>query len=136
MIPKKIYLNYEGNDYEYASWSEEPLTVLDCVLQNRAYIDLSQVWHGIEEAPQPNRIYIAQIGDSAFDTFYDSSDWKNYSRGLNLKRWAYIEDLLPEYSAKEHPMLPKLELLKEIAREYPRKTIENIITQIESRINN
>ena len=61
-----------------------------------AYIDgfkrgtkwrIDSVWHEVSEEPERNRIYLAQLGDSAFDTFYDS-------RGVNIQRWAYVEDLL------------------------------------------
>lgn len=31
----------------------------------------------------------------AFDTFYDSENWVKFSRGVNMQRWAYVEDLLP-----------------------------------------
>lgn len=69
-----------------------------------AYIDgfkrgtkwrIDSVWHEVSEEPERNRIYLAQLGDSAFDTFYDSENWVNFSRGINIQRWAYVEDLLP-----------------------------------------
>lgn len=69
-----------------------------------AYIDgfkrganwrIDSVWHEASEEPERNRIYIAQLGDSAFDTFYDPENWANFSRGINIQRWAYVEDLLP-----------------------------------------
>ena len=49
----------------------------------------------VSEEPERNRIYLAQLGDSAFDTFYDSGNWVKFSRGVNMQRWAYVEDLLP-----------------------------------------
>ena len=42
-----------------------------------------------------NEIYLVQMGKDGFDTFYDSKNWKVFKRGLNITRWAYIEDLLP-----------------------------------------
>ena len=69
-----------------------------------AYIDgfkrgtkwrIDSVWHEVSEEPERNRIYLAQLGDSAFDTFYDSGNWVKFSRGVNMQRWAYVEDLLP-----------------------------------------
>lgn len=68
-----------------------------------AYIDgfkrgaswrIDSVWHEASEEPERNRIYLAQLGDSAFDTFYDSGNWEIFPRRVNMQRWAYIEDLL------------------------------------------
>lgn len=56
---------------------------------------INSVWHEVSEEPERNRIYLAQLGDCAFDTFYDSKNWVNFSRGINIQRWAYVEDLLP-----------------------------------------
>lgn len=56
---------------------------------------INSVWHEVSEEPERNRIYLAQLGDSAFDTFYDSENWVKFSRGVNMQRWAYVEDLLP-----------------------------------------
>ena len=56
---------------------------------------INSVWHEVSEEPERNRIYLAQLGDCAFDTFYDSENWVNFSRGINIQRWAYVEDLLP-----------------------------------------
>lgn len=56
---------------------------------------INSVWHEVSEEPERNRIYLAQLGDSAFDTFYDSVNWVKFSRGVNMQRWAYVEDLLP-----------------------------------------
>lgn len=56
---------------------------------------INSVWHDASEQPRRNTWYIAQIGDSAFDTFTDSANWKSYAKGLNIICWAYLEDLLP-----------------------------------------
>lgn len=56
---------------------------------------INSVWHDASEKPHRNKWYIAQIGDNAFDTFTDSVNWESYARGLNIIRWAYIEDLIP-----------------------------------------
>jgi hypothetical protein len=69
-----------------------------------AYIDgfkrgaswrIDSVWHEASEEPERNRICIAQLGDSTLDTFYYSGNWGRFPRGINIQRWAYIEDLLP-----------------------------------------
>lgn len=60
---------------------------------------INSVWHDAEEEPKQNAWFIAQIGDGAFDTFImsiESTRWDRWCNGLNIKRWAYIEDLLPE----------------------------------------
>lgn len=62
------------------------------------------VWHDTSEEPRFNQWFIAQIGDDAFDTFIMAMDknqtWENWSNGINIKRWAYISDLLPKGGTK------------------------------------
>lgn len=63
-------------------------------------VNLSQVWHGISEEPKFKAWFIAQIGENAFDTFVMEMDknnsWVKWSKGINITRWAYIDDLLPK----------------------------------------
>ena len=58
------------------------------------------MWHDTNEEPRLNQWFLAQIGDNAFDTFVmemdKNEDWKEWSNGINIKRWAYIRDLLPK----------------------------------------
>lgn len=64
---------------------------------------INSVWHDAEEKPKQNAWFIAQIGDDAFDTFImqiESNRWDRWCNGLNIKRWAYIDDLLPEKNAE------------------------------------
>lgn len=67
-------------------------------------IDLSQVWHPAEEEPKIGEWFVAQIGDDAYDTFVMQMDkntaWIKWANGINMKRWAYIEDLLPKEGEK------------------------------------
>lgn len=56
---------------------------------------INAVWHKPDEKPESNEIYLAQIGEQAFDTFYDSSNWESFSKGLNIIKWAYLKDLVP-----------------------------------------
>lgn len=62
------------------------------------------MWHDTNEPPRLNQWFLAQIGDNAFDTFVMSmsknEDWKEWSNGVNIKRWAYIRDLLPKGGEK------------------------------------
>lgn len=59
---------------------------------------INKAWHKTEELPQPNAWLLAQIGNDSFDTFImavEADRWKRWCKGLNIVRWAYIEDLLP-----------------------------------------
>lgn len=62
------------------------------------------MWHDANEEPRLNQWFLAQIGDNAFDTFVmemnKNEDWKEWSNGVNIKRWAYIKDLLPKGGEK------------------------------------
>lgn len=62
------------------------------------------MWHDTNEEPRLNQWFLAQIGDNAFDTFVmemdKNEDWKEWSNGVNIKRWAYIKDLLPKGGEK------------------------------------
>lgn len=63
------------------------------------------VWHDVsEEPPKFGEWFLAQIGDDAFDTFViamdKNQDWKEWANGINIKRWAYIKDLLPKGGKK------------------------------------
>lgn len=56
------------------------------------------VWHNVSEKPELNQYFLAQIGDNAFDTFImsmdENKDWRKWSKGMNIKMWAHIDDLL------------------------------------------
>lgn len=63
------------------------------------------VWHEVsEKPPELNQWFLTQIGDDSFDTFImamdKNEDWRKWSKGINIKRWAYISDLLPKGSKK------------------------------------
>ena len=66
--------------------------------------NLENLWHDTNEEPKLNQWFLAQIGDDAFDTFImamdKNKDWKEWSNGVNIKRWAYISDLLPKGGGK------------------------------------
>jgi hypothetical protein len=60
---------------------------------------ISSVWHNVEEEPEQNAWFIAQIGDDCFDTFVmqiERGRWGRWCKGMNIKSWAYLDDLLPE----------------------------------------
>ena len=62
--------------------------------------NLERIWHDATTQPELNKWFLAQIGDDAFDTFVmamdKNQDWKEWANGINIKRWAYIVDLLPK----------------------------------------
>lgn len=62
------------------------------------------VWHDVIEPPKLGEWFLAQIGNIAFDTFImamnKNEDWKEWSKGINIKRWIYINDLLPKGGKK------------------------------------
>ena len=64
----------------------------------------TNMWHDTNEEPRLNQWFLAQIGDNAFDTCVmemdKNEDWKEWSNGINIKRWAYIRDLLPKGGKK------------------------------------
>lgn len=65
---------------------------------------IANVWHDASEEPKLDQWFLAQIGDNAFDTFIMAMDknkeWRNWCKGINLKRWAYVSDLLPKGGEK------------------------------------
>ena len=72
---------------------------IDCLRAADTEPNLESLWHEVSEEPELNQWFLAQIGDDAFDTFImamdKNEDWRKWSKGINLKRWAYIRDLLP-----------------------------------------
>lgn len=68
--------------------------------------NLESLWHDVEEEPKYGEWFLVQIGDSAFDSFImtmdKNQDWRNWSNGNNIKRWAYINDLLPKGCKNEN----------------------------------
>ena len=57
---------------------------------------LKDLWHPASEKPRRYTICLAQIGKYVFDTFYDSENWESYSKGINITRWLYVDDLIPK----------------------------------------
>ena len=69
---------------------------LKCIIDRKDNIvDLSEVWHDINEEPKTGAWFVGQIGEAAYDTFISSGKGMgNWLAGCNIKRWAYIDDLL------------------------------------------
>ena len=109
MMPKKIYLNYVNEDDKEKTWSEEPVSVNDCEMQNREYTDLSQVWHDVTEEPMDRRRTIVLYGTNPVGvTSCNYEDilltfrktWSAYVFLSNFSLWAYLDELLPKGGEK------------------------------------
>ena len=99
MLPKKIYLNYVDEDDEEKTWCVDPVYVEDCEMQNREYIDLSQVRHEAKEEPEKGKsiISIGSTGVSAYKWVDEwRCDWLDFAEWSELIGWAYADDLLPK----------------------------------------
>lgn len=62
---------------------------------------INSVWHDTMEIPKQSEWFIAQIGEDCFDTFVmevERERWSRWIKGMNIKCWAYIKDLLPDVS--------------------------------------
>ena len=76
------------------------MQLLKCFIERKDNIvDLSEVWKDITEEPQIGSWFVGQIGETSYNTFISAiegirmSEWVD---GCNIKRWAYIDDLLPK----------------------------------------
>ena len=97
-----------NNDEEGNSLAISNMEVTMCITQqflnrliyfNDNIVDLWEVWHSIDIEPQKGSWFVGQIGDNAYDTFIaevEGKSMKDWLIGCNIKRWAYIKDLLPK----------------------------------------
>ena len=102
----KDYVNYLLDKQEYHNEKYTEYDIKQAFEKGAEWADNHpiNVWHDATTQPELNKWFLAQIGDDAFDTFVmameKNQDWKNWSNGINIKMWAYIEDLLPKGGKK------------------------------------
>lgn len=65
---------------------------------------INSVWHDVREQPEQDKCFIYEIGDGRYETdcIYkkEKLNWERYAAQLNIIRWAYVDDLLPERKKK------------------------------------
>ena len=102
----KDYINYLLDKQEYHNENYTEYDIQQAFEKGAQWADEHpiNVWHDVIEPPKLGEWFLAQIGNIAFDTFImamnKNEDWKEWSNGINIKRWAYISDLLPKGSEK------------------------------------
>ena len=76
------------------------MQLLKCFIDRKDNIvDLSEVWHDITDEPKIGDYFVAQIGETNYEIFFSVLQGKRLSEWFdcfNIKRWAYIYDLLPK----------------------------------------
>lgn len=97
MIPKKIKKIYINDVDENGS-----------DMQNREYIDLSQVWHDASEEPQDKGkpiLSYSEYFDYLFIEFPNylmtkyggqNNNWETVVLRNRISKWVYVRDLLPK----------------------------------------
>ena len=76
------------------------MQLLKCFIDRKDNIvNLGEVWHDITEEPKIGSWFVAQIEETAYAAFLSAIQGKRMGEwfaGCNIKRWAYIDDLLPK----------------------------------------
>ena len=108
---KKIKSAAQGYcDTTYGTLDEHPL-IAEAFEQGAKWaIDefLKDLWHPIEEKPERNTPYLAQLIPAShfetsipFETFSDSELWERYLKDKSIIRWLNIDDLLSKEGGKQ-----------------------------------
>ena len=86
--------------YEMETAMCNVMQLLTCLIERKDNIvDLSEVWHDITEEPKIGAYFFAQMGETDYEIFFSVLQGKRLSEwfaGCNIKRWAYLDDLLPK----------------------------------------
>ena len=65
---------------------------------------INSVWHDVREQPEQDKCFIYEIGDGRYETdcIYkkEKLNCERYAAQLNIIRWTYVDDLLPERKKK------------------------------------
>ena len=104
MIPKRVYLRAKELEEQFMC---ERMVSCNAAIGscNVEYTDLSQLWHDACEEPKENsKIVIVDSKGDWWNIDYVSDDfdgcglygWEFCIAHYNLKKWAYIIDLLPK----------------------------------------
>ena len=103
LINARLNNNEEGKESAISEMETamcNTMQLLKCFIDRKDdIIDLNKVWHDITEEPKLNSWFLGQIGKRSYDTFISAIEGKRMSEwfdGCNIKRWAYIDDLLPK----------------------------------------
>lgn len=100
MIPKKIYLT--NKELQDTTTCERMVSINEPYRDmTEEYVNLSQVWHQVSEEPigKDWKILIENKNgyywvESSVSVFY--GNWQKFTEDGELRRWAYIKDLLPK----------------------------------------
>lgn len=101
MIPKKIYLT--NKELQDTTTCERMVSIGEPYREmTEEYVNLSQVWHNINEEPQGKYEILVQdefghfwLTDHVEDISHYQNGWKECAAIECIIRWAYISDLLP-----------------------------------------
>ena len=102
----KDYVNYLLDKQEYHNEKYTEYDIKQAFEKGAEWADEhpKNVWHDATTKPELKKWFLAQIGDDAFETFVmaidKNQDWKEWANCINIKRWAYIVDLLPKGGKK------------------------------------
>ena len=76
------------------------MQLLKCFIDRKDNIvNLGEVWHDITEEPKIGSWFVVEIEENAYAAFLSAIQGKRrgeWFAGCNIKRWAYIDDLLPK----------------------------------------
>ena len=109
MIPKRVYLRSKELEEHIMC---ERMVSCDAAIGscNVEYTNLSQLWHDASEIPQENHkniiyqtnyysmynVHIDFIPTCLRSCKLTQKGWKEFVGENNVKRWAYVNDLLPK----------------------------------------
>ena len=59
---------------------------------------INSVWHDASEKPRLNKFFVFEKESNEWETdcIYQQLKWKRYVAEMDLIRWAYLDDLIPD----------------------------------------